>query len=67
MPAEAIAWLVKQLQAQQAGLAPLEGIPEGAQAEIADKFSQMGGAAPGAAVMPGGSQGPMSMQAMPSR
>lgn len=59
LPAESIGWLVQHLQAQQAGLAPVEGMPTGAQAQMADQFTMMGGS-PGAGV-PSGAGNPLGM------
>jgi hypothetical protein len=46
LPSEAIQWLISNLQAQQANLAPVVDMNEGAQAQLADNFTQMGGAVP---------------------
>lgn len=46
LPADSIAWLISQLQAQRAGLAPVMGMPEGAQAQLATQFSNMAGLPP---------------------
>lgn len=39
LPAESIGWLVKMLEAQQQGIAPLEGLPGGAVSQIANMVS----------------------------
>lgn len=44
LPSEALQWLVKQLQAQQSGMAPLANLNGGAQAQIAQQVS--GGMSP---------------------
>lgn len=41
LPSEALQWLIKNLQAQQAGLAPIMDMNKGAQAQIAEKFTGM--------------------------
>lgn len=46
IPSEAIQWLLKQMESQAAGLAPLADMPGGAQAEIASKVNQMSGTEP---------------------
>ncbi len=47
LPSEALQWLIKHLEAQQAGLAPLADVSTASQAQIADKFTQQGGAGGG--------------------
>lgn len=42
IPSESLQWLLKQIEVQQSSLAPLAGLPTGAQAEIADQFTQGG-------------------------
>lgn len=46
LPADAIAWLIKQLEAQQSGMAPLESLPSGAQAQMANNFAGASGMPP---------------------
>jgi hypothetical protein len=43
LPSESLQWLIKNMEAQQSGLAPILDMNQGAQAQIADKFSQMQG------------------------
>lgn len=43
IPSEAVQWLLKQMEAQASGLAPLAEMSGGAQAEIANKTSSMMG------------------------
>lgn len=42
LPSESVQWLIKQLQSQQAGMAPLANLPQGAQAQIAGLMTQAG-------------------------
>ncbi len=58
---EALQWLVKQIEVQQAGLAPLAGLPGQAQGEIANQFTRMGGAGPSAGSPMGSPQAAMNM------
>jgi hypothetical protein len=60
IPSESVGWLVKHLEAQQSGLAPMSDAPMGAQAAVAQKFTA-GGQSPG--VGGGTGPGPQSPQA----
>lgn len=41
LPSESMQWLIKQIQAQQSALAPVMDMNQGAQAELANTFTQM--------------------------
>lgn len=66
LPSEALQWLISNLQAQQAGLAPILDMGQGQQAQMANKFTQMGGAVPRAARNPASPQQAINQQAAQS-
>jgi len=63
IPSESIQWLMSQMEGQMAGLAPIMELNPGAQEEIANQFTQMGGAPAGGANNQPPSQGMINQAA----